>query len=155
MRFQALPDEEGMKVAKKRAEKSFQDILGWKENIGLFAITPPTSFMRTCDTLARIDLNCGGKLEFIPFFLFFSLLDQKHKQTLTFNGGVTLGNFDGKILVASVTSIYRLKPVSVQIQIEVCTKVLSSMYFVLYSISLILWAALQKLYPNWLHILWL
>lgn len=50
---------------------------------------------------------------------FFSLLDQKHKQTLTFNGGTAVGNFDGKLLVASAASVYKLKPVSVQIQIEV------------------------------------
>ena len=53
------------------------------------------------------------------FLLLFSLVDQRHKQTLTFNGGSAVGNFDGKLLVASASSVYRLKPVSIQIQIEV------------------------------------
>jgi hypothetical protein len=54
-------------------------------------------------------------------------LDQKHKQTLAFNGGVAIGNFDGKILLASATSVYRLKPVSIQIQIEVSEDIFFSL----------------------------
>ena len=53
------------------------------------------------------------------FYFFYSILDQKHKQTLTFNGSSAIGNFDGKLLVASTSSVYGLKPVSIQIQIEV------------------------------------
>jgi len=50
--------------------------------------------------------------------MIYSILDQKHKQTLTFNGSSAIGNFDGKLLVASTSSVYGLKPVSIQIQIE-------------------------------------
>ena len=49
-------------------------------------------------------------------------MDQKHKQTLTFNGSSAIGNFDGKLLVASTASVYALKPVSIQIQIEVIVR---------------------------------
>ena len=68
-----------------------------------------------------MDLRVGGQLNEIShvFYSFFSILDQRHKQTLAFNGGVAIGNFDGKILLASASSVYRLKPVSIQIQIEV------------------------------------
>ena len=50
--------------------------------------------------------------------MIYSILDQKHKQTLTFNGSSAIGNYDGKLLVASTGSVYALSPVSVQIQIE-------------------------------------
>ena len=49
----------------------------------------------------------------------FSILDQKPKQTLQFFGGCSIGNFDGQLFVASSSSVYRLKPISVQLQIEV------------------------------------
>ena len=51
--------------------------------------------------------------------LIFSLLDQKPKQTIGFNGGRAIGNFDGKLLIASPSSVYRLRPISVKVQIEV------------------------------------
>lgn len=48
----------------------------------------------------------------------YSILDQKPKQTLQFHGGRALGNFDGKLLVASSSSVYRIHPISVKVQIE-------------------------------------
>ena len=49
----------------------------------------------------------------------FSVLDQKSKQSLQFFGGGAIGNFDGQLVVASETSVYWIRPVSVQLQIEV------------------------------------
>lgn len=48
----------------------------------------------------------------------YSILDQKPKQTLQFFGGCTIGNFDGHLVVASSNTVYRIKPISVQLQIE-------------------------------------
>ena len=66
-----------------------------------------------------LDFKCCFYFISIFYFFFSSILDQKHKQTLTFNGSSAIGNFDGKLLVASTSSVYGLKPVSIQIQIEV------------------------------------
>ena len=83
----------------------------------------------------------------------FSILDQKHKQTLAFNGGVAIGNFDGKILLASATSVYRLKPVSIQIQIEVSEDIFYSLIESLQGMEFVTWSISLKFPPriiNWL-----
>ena len=79
----------------------------------------------------------------------FSILDQKHKQTLAFNGGVAIGNFDGKILLASATSVYRLKPVSIQIQIEVSEDIFYSLIESLQGMEFVTWSISLK-FPPWI-----
>ena len=49
----------------------------------------------------------------------FSALDQQAKQTLVYTGGIALGNFDGKILVASSSAIYSVLPIPAETQIQV------------------------------------
>ena len=34
----------------------------------------------------------------------------QHKQTILFNGGLTLGNFDGQLYIASDNAVYCLMP---------------------------------------------
>ena len=46
-------------------------------------------------------------------------MDQQAKQTLHYSGGIALGNFDGKILVASSSAIYSVLPIPVETQIQV------------------------------------
>ena len=48
----------------------------------------------------------------------YSVSDQKSKQTLPFFGGNVVGNYDGSLLVSSAKSVYRIQPISAQIQIE-------------------------------------
>ena len=48
----------------------------------------------------------------------YNIQDQKTKQTLPFLGGNTIGNFDGHLFVSSSKSVYRIQPISAQIQIE-------------------------------------
>ena len=56
------------------------------------------------------------------FSSIFSILDQQLKQSLHFNGGKTIGNFDGRLLVSSQTSIYCIIPIPVETQIQVYYK---------------------------------
>lgn len=49
--------------------------------------------------------------------LYFSILDQQQKQTIPFQGGVYLENFDGKVLIASTREIYSLVPVAWEKQV--------------------------------------
>ena len=48
----------------------------------------------------------------------YSILDQKAKQTMQFFGGNAIGNFDGHLLVSSSKSVYKIQPISADIQIE-------------------------------------
>ena len=48
----------------------------------------------------------------------YNIQDQKAKQTLQFNGGNAIGNFEGRLMVSSGKSVYRIQPISVQIRIE-------------------------------------
>ena len=54
----------------------------------------------------------------------FSVLDQMAKQTLHYSGGISLGNFDGKLLVASSSAIYSILPIPAETQIQVRLKVI-------------------------------
>lgn len=49
--------------------------------------------------------------------LYFSILDQQQKQTIPFQGGVYLENFDGKVFIASTREIYSLVPVAWEKQV--------------------------------------
>ena len=51
--------------------------------------------------------------------LLFSIGDQQQKQSLHFTGGETIGNFDGKYLVASSRSVYTIVPIPIETQIQV------------------------------------
>ncbi|KAK7068882.1 transforming growth factor, beta receptor associated protein 1 [Halocaridina rubra] len=44
------------------------------------------------------------------FIRIYSLIDQQHKQTLTFSGGQLLGNFDGQLYIAGNSCVYCLMP---------------------------------------------
>ena len=46
-------------------------------------------------------------------------MDQQAKQTLHYSGGIALGNFDGKILVASSSAVYSVLPIPAETQIQV------------------------------------
>ncbi len=48
-----------------------------------------------------------------------SVDDQQHKQSLHFKGGRCVGNFDGRLLVASAASVYRVLPIPIETQIRV------------------------------------
>lgn len=48
----------------------------------------------------------------------YSITDQEQKQSLHFSGGRVLGNFDGKILVSSASSLYAIVPIPAEIQIK-------------------------------------
>lgn len=48
---------------------------------------------------------------------FFSILDQQQKQTIPFQGGVFLENFDGKVFIASGRAVYSLVPVAWEKQV--------------------------------------
>ena len=52
--------------------------------------------------------------------MFHSILDQQQKQSIPFQGGQHLGEFDGKIFVASAQDIYALIPIPVEKQV-ICT----------------------------------
>jgi len=56
-----------------------------------------------------------------------SVVDQKAKQRLQFFGAVTIGNFDGQLFVASASTVYKIKPVSIPLQIQVNKLSLSSL----------------------------
>ena len=51
------------------------------------------------------------------FVTIHSVLDQQQKQSLPFQGGRTLGHFDGRLFVASGRDIYALVPVPIQKQV--------------------------------------
>lgn len=51
--------------------------------------------------------------------LFSSILDQQQKQAIPFQGGTFLGNFDGRIFVASTREIYSLVPVAWEKQVSI------------------------------------
>ncbi|CAL4122719.1 unnamed protein product, partial [Meganyctiphanes norvegica] len=44
------------------------------------------------------------------FIRVYSLIDQQHKQTINFSGGVLLGNFDGQVYIAGNSCVYCLMP---------------------------------------------
>ncbi|KAK2144182.1 hypothetical protein LSH36_779g02008 [Paralvinella palmiformis] len=52
------------------------------------------------------------------FITVHSILDQQQKQSIPFQGGQHLGEFDGKIFVASAQDIYALIPIPVEKQIQ-------------------------------------
>ena len=45
-------------------------------------------------------------------------MDQQAKQTLHFSGGVSIGNYDGKLLVASASAIYSVLPIPLETQLQ-------------------------------------
>lgn len=57
-------------------------------------------------------LLCLILLNFFP-----SILDQQQKQTIPFQGGVYLENFEGKVFIASGREIYSLVPVAWEKQV--------------------------------------
>ena len=59
---------------------------------------------------------------FLRMNFLFSVLDQMAKQTLHYSGGISLGNFDGKLLVASSSAIYSILPIPAETQIQVRLK---------------------------------
>ncbi|XP_005106604.1 transforming growth factor-beta receptor-associated protein 1 [Aplysia californica] len=52
------------------------------------------------------------------FITVHSILDQQQKQAIPFQGGVVLGDFDGRIFVASSREIYSLVPIPFEKQIQ-------------------------------------
>ncbi|CAG2204159.1 TGFBRAP1 [Mytilus edulis] len=52
------------------------------------------------------------------FITVHSILDQQQKQAIPFQGGTYLGNFDGKLFVASGREIYALVPVAWEKQVQ-------------------------------------
>lgn len=52
------------------------------------------------------------------FITVHSILDQQQKQAIPFQGGTFLGNFDGKLFVASGREIYSLVPVAWEKQVQ-------------------------------------
>lgn len=56
-----------------------------------------------------------------PVFVFTSLIDQQHKQTLHFAGGELVGNFDGQLYVAANSCVACLMPQPWTTQVEVST----------------------------------
>ncbi|BFZ03908.1 hypothetical protein BsWGS_06948 [Bradybaena similaris] len=52
------------------------------------------------------------------FITVHSILDQQQKQAIPFQGGVFLGDFDGRIFVASCREIYALLPIPFEKQIQ-------------------------------------
>ncbi|XP_046986370.1 transforming growth factor-beta receptor-associated protein 1-like isoform X1 [Schistocerca americana] len=48
----------------------------------------------------------------------YSILDQQQKQVIPFSGGRTIGNFDGRLYVSSVTSVNALIAISWEEQVE-------------------------------------
>ena len=51
-------------------------------------------------------------------FIFCSILDQQQKQSIPFQGGQLLGEFDGKIFVSTSRDIYALMAVPLPIQVN-------------------------------------
>ena len=45
-------------------------------------------------------------------------MDQQPKQTLHFSGGVSIGNYDGKLLVASGSAVYSVLPIPLETQLQ-------------------------------------
>ncbi len=56
----------------------------------------------------------------VPYFV-FSILDQQAKQTLHYSNGIAIGNYDGKLLVASPTAVYSILPIPLETQLQVCS----------------------------------
>ncbi|KAL5007714.1 hypothetical protein ScPMuIL_016520 [Solemya velum] len=52
------------------------------------------------------------------FITIHSILDQQQKQAIPFQGGTFLGNFDGRIFIASTREIYSLVPVAWEKQVQ-------------------------------------
>jgi hypothetical protein len=50
--------------------------------------------------------------------MLYSVVDQQLKQTIAFNGGTYLDNFDGNILISSTDSVFALKPVAWEKQVQ-------------------------------------
>ena len=51
-------------------------------------------------------------------FVFYSILDQQQKQSIPFQGGHVMGDYDGKVYVTSRSDIYALTPVAIEKQVR-------------------------------------
>lgn len=50
--------------------------------------------------------------------MLYSIVDQQLKQQIPFNGGTYLDNFDGNILISSTDSVFALRPVAWEKQVQ-------------------------------------
>jgi len=66
----------------------------------------------------KIHMYCMYCIFLKIMFLNFSILDQQQKQSLPFQGGQWLGEFDGRIFVSSQREIYALVPVAIEKQVK-------------------------------------
>ena len=65
--------------------------------------------------------NYTNKETVLYLFVVFSILDQQQKQSIPFQGGQLMGEYDGKLYVTSRSDIYALTPVAIEKQ--VCMKI--------------------------------
>ena len=56
---------------------------------------------------------------FYVYFCIYSILDQQQKQSIPFQGGQSMGEFDGHIFIASGREIYALVPVALDKQVNI------------------------------------
>ncbi|XP_014664764.1 PREDICTED: transforming growth factor-beta receptor-associated protein 1-like isoform X2 [Priapulus caudatus] len=112
--------ETTMPFVKRVAKEEF--LLSGPSALGMFASAsgisqrPPVHMI---DNLASICYSHPYVLAMNEQFItVHSVIDQQQKQIISFNGGRVLGEFDGRIFVASAREVYGVVPVPWEIQIQ-------------------------------------
>jgi len=61
-------------------------------------------------------------------FVICSMLDQQQKQTVPFSGGRCMGEFDGRVFVATSRDVYYLLAIPVEKQVRQCLELCLAMW---------------------------
>lgn len=114
-------DNENSRPLIKRVGKE-EFLLGGPSALGMFVTSdgisqrPP---LQWSDNLASISYLHPYIIAMNDEFItVHSILDQQQKQTIPFQGGVYLENFDGKVFIASGRAVYSLVPVAWEKQVQ-------------------------------------
>jgi len=59
----------------------------------------------------------------LTYTIWCSILDQQQKQAIPFQGGVLLGDYDGRIFIASAKEVYSLVPIAWEKQVGITISV--------------------------------
>ena len=70
-------------------------------------------FFLADSTCCHFEYHCYGQL----WLFIYSILDQQQKQSIPFQGGQCMGEFDGRIFISSANEIYVLAPVAIEKQV--------------------------------------
>ncbi|CAL1541537.1 unnamed protein product [Lymnaea stagnalis] len=115
-----IDSEQTHPVIKRISKEEF--LLSGPSALGIFATTAGVSQrppMQWSDGLSAVCFVHPYILAMNDEFItVHSILDQQQKQAIPFQGGVFLGDFDGRIFVASSREIYSLVPIPFEKQIQ-------------------------------------